>query len=66
MDPINVINGWSWSNFICGAFCGLTGGVCALAGCAVDGPSPVADAALLKLSIGGGTVASAVVGGFAG
>ncbi len=66
MKPINVMNGWSWSNFICGAFCGITGGACALAGCAVDGPSPIADATLLKLSVGGGVAALAFVGGLAG
>lgn len=66
MNPVNVMNGWSWSNFVCGAFCGIAGGACALAGCSVDGPAPIADAALLKVSIGGGVVSAAFVGGLAG
>lgn len=65
MNPINTMSGFSWANFICGAFCSITAGGCAIAGCSVDGPSPVADVALMKISVGGGVVA-AVVGGFAG
>ena len=36
------MNGWSWSNLSVGILW-YTGGACALAGCAVDGPSPIAD-----------------------
>lgn len=66
MVPINEMSAWSWSNFICGLFCGVVGGACALAGCAVDGPLPAADAALIKVSVGGGIVSSAFIGGYAG
>ena len=66
MVPINEMSAWSWSNFVCRLFCGVVGGACALAGCAIDGPLPVADAALLKLSVGGGVASAAFVGGLAG
>lgn len=66
MKPINDMSAWSWGNFVCGLFCGVAGGACALAGCSVDGPSPVADAALAKLAVGGGVASAAFVGGLAG
>ena len=51
MIPINEMSAWSWGDFVCGIFCAAAGGVCTLAGCSIDGPSPVADATLAKASV---------------
>jgi|GEM_PF-5764446 len=66
MDPINVEARWSWSNFICGVFCGAAGLGCAFAGCSIDGPLPIADAVTAKVGAAGGMVTAAFAGGLAG